>query len=711
MLFSLLIGKGALWSDSGPIILPSGTYGFIFGLLLLAISFLLHYSTARESRVKLTIEPFGASIGVVFLFLSDWLCRSYNLFQAPIIRGEIILALLIVVTLLPKRKALQYFIALLLALALLWISFFTTAAGRMLVSDDHATFVFRLMSLKENFPFIPYYSPVWNAGFDARDFFATGALNVFLLFAPLIYLFDVSHIYNLIIASIIFGLLPLSVFIGARICRLTAPAPAMAAIIAMGSSLMWYRWGLKYGTVGFITSAALSPLVLALLTKFLSKEEQLSRIEALLLVVTTSLMLCWSPSTFVILPAGIYGLVYLGRVLHKQHSALIIGGIFALTAPWVVVFLSVSKVTTFVKQEQPSYQATAEGTFSTDKPTPIVHKAKPSKVTVQNCLRVIRDFSTGANPLIIFLALPGILLLAGAARPIFGLTSVSLAALGSIIALRLPQLELDRMLVILGVILSIPAAAALAHMTRATEGRVFSRLSTALCLAFLLVTPFSAAGVVSNNSIEQYFFASPLFTNLTQAIKKYGGNGRVLFSGFILHQVSDGHIAPLAELTGKPLMASSPFHNLWSYRQIFPKSFIERKESAGIEEYLDLYNVSAVLAHERSWLHYFSSKPEKYQPAWHQDKFTLFVRTTSPASYYIQGSGQEPEVRSNSIVLKPTTSEVVLRFNYFPFLKSSSCIISGQQVALEVSFIKLSQCTPGSEVIISSVGALSRIGL
>jgi hypothetical protein len=421
-------------------------------------------------------------------------------------------------------------------------------------------------------------------------------------------------------------------------------------------------------------------------------------------------MLFWTPSGLVFVPALVFGILSFIKIVRQPRVLGIVLTLALLNAPWLVVFLSVSKVGSFVKSEQPSYEAMAEGTFSGDTQTsPAVHRARATEISGKEVLRVLRDHAIGTNPLILFLALPGFFLLAGTRRNLYLCTSVWLLALGGVVSLIKPQVELDRMLVILGVLCTVPAGAALVQIFEQARKSPWARAAGALCLGFLLVTPLVASGVVKNQSIEQYYFETPLVKHLTEALKQNGGAGRVLFSGFVLHDLSNGHLAPLAFLSGKSLIASSPFHNQWHYRHVFPASFSERIASGGVEEYLDLYNVSAVFSHERKWRLYFLSKPEEYEQVWQEENFVLFKRVHFPNSYYLRGSGEPPQETSRGIHVRPTTSEVVLRYNYLPFLESSACAISGEQVAPEVTFIKLSNCPPGGEVVVRATDAWGRV--
>ncbi len=713
ILFSLLSGRTTFGDSSGFEVLPSGTYGIIFGVLLC-------WMAVWKARLNLTIlrlTPEGGVVTLLVYFFSDWLTRGYNLFQGPNIRGEIfLLSILSGIILLTNRVRWLYGIALIAPLILLG-TFLRHTQGLPIVSDDHASFIYRLLSLKENFPFIPYFSPLWNGGMDARDFFATGALNIFLICAPLIYLFDVSKIYSFIIAVPLFLILPLSIYFASRILKLSTLASVCASLLSVSSSLLWYRWGLKYGTLGFVTTTSLVPVVFALATKMLAPTEQLSRTEAALLVILSSLMLLWTPSGLALLPVALYVVYSLPSLLRIRRVRRIALALILLNVPWIMLFLSVSKVGKFIHTDHSNYQMRADETFqqtTTQLSSPPVTATevalKRGNFGAETTLKIARETAISMNPLLLVLALPGLLFLRGHRRVLFIAIGVWLFLVGAVLAPLKPQLELDRMLVLLGILTSIPCGAALAHLFEcARSGKMLRLFGASFVGGFFLTGPFITSAVVTNRTIEQFTVKSPLTSEIAEQIHIYGGEGRTLFSGFILHDLNNAHIAPLVFWSGKPLMASSPFHNVWRYRQIIPLSFIAQKRTGGVEKYLDLYNVSAVMAHEKEWRDYFNSKPELYSPVWRKDRFTLYTRTTYPHSYVMSGEVEGLVQDSRSIKFTVKSQDVILRFNYFPFLRAKGCSIAPEQIAEEVRFIKLSNCTPGTQVTVDSVGALSRL--
>ncbi|MCB0355005.1 MAG: hypothetical protein KDD64_15845, partial [Bdellovibrionales bacterium] len=332
------------WDQYGSYLFSRPLYPFLVGILLAGVGFAL-----GKWKIRFRSEIFA--LFLIPVFLTNWLTRDYNLLQGPPIRGELLLGAVLTFFLLrvrsDYRKVLSIWTVLVLVM-FIW-SFLAASGGRIIFSDDHATFQMRLELLKRNFPNIPFYFPLWNGGLDARDFFATGSLNFFLVFSPIVYLFDVSQSYNYLIAALLFGVCPGAMWLAARIQGLPKPAPALAALLGVTVSLLWYRWALKYGTIGFVTSVSLLPLNLAILSQVLDKNRELSLGLALLAVGTVTLTLFWSLSGFVFLPGIALALYRIRDVLKKRFSVLVVVLLLLVNIPWITMFLSVSNVENFVK--------------------------------------------------------------------------------------------------------------------------------------------------------------------------------------------------------------------------------------------------------------------------------------------------------------------------------------------------------------------------
>ncbi len=689
LIFSFLAGGVRFW-DAGGQSIPFLWSAFSITALA-AFCTLIFYK--RSGTVKdFRFSPSAAAAGLVVYFASDYCCRGFNLFQGPSIRAELIAVWIILLITWDyiSERTLKYF--LLASIAVLFLLFIYLSAGRPVVSDDHASFIFRLSLLKKYFPDIPLYYPGWNAGLDARDFFATGALGYFLLTAPLHYIFDVNLSHNLALISVLFLILPASLGYSCRLLGLSKGCSYIAAILSLATSLIWYRWALKYGTVGFITSASLMPIVFVLAYRLLNSE-RLSKRQLFLLIALGSVSIMWPLGAVCYLSLAVLALLNLKSCLRNRQLILTVAVLILINLPWAVTFWKVSGVARFVNHS--SSQSIDNKTFR--------HKAKGLDLAAS--AKVLRETANSTNPLIIFLALPGIFLLPKKFRNIFAFQSILFLLGGTVLVAVKPQLELDRLLVFLSVFLCIPVALALKNIFNSSFQ---NRAVCCFAFSFLFLSPFIAASILHNRSAENYSFSGQVSNDIKLLASEYPSTGRYLFSGFILHELDGGHVAPLTEWTGKPFMASSQFHNKWSYTSIFPASFAAKGES-GITEFLNLYNAEIIFAHEPVWRTFFSDRPEQYELIWHKKPFMVFRRKNFKSDYFLSGKGQILEQDKNKLVLQTESDEAVIKFNYFPFLKSSNCQLSAFDVGTELPFIRLSGCNPGESVIIESVSPLERV--
>lgn len=739
VLFGLSMSTAHFWHPAGLKILPSGSYALAPAFLLI-----IYAVVARRKQAASTlISPLAVSLCLLLIFFSDRVNRTYNFFPTHEVRGDIILLGAIFCVLSLRARQLAIKLAALLTPIFLAAVFLNEASGRLLFSDDHASFFFRLSLLKDKFPNIPFYFPFWNAGLDARDFFATGALNAFLLASPIVYGFDLEHAYNYIIAALLFLVLPASVWFASKRLQLRAGASEIAALLALCSGLVWYRWALKYGTVGFITSAALVPLVLVLTWNLIDKREKSTLTECLVLIAVSSLTLMWSASGLALLPLIAWAAVSLLLKAFKSQAGLfpkpvliVVITLIIINLPWVALFWKVSGVSRFLKQDMPStYQfeasmaAVEQPSLAADDkeagyyfPAPEVAEGqteqlgqpafrhRPGKLDLRRSMQTLRESMIASNPLIIFFGVAGLFALVGTSVAPIALVCLWLLFLGTVMVPFKPQLELDRMLVVLNLILCMPAGALLSQVLLISTKGLVPRILSALAGGFLLVSPLCIASLLSNRSVEQYHFATPLVKDLAHAIAEHGGQGRVLFAGCIVHELDEGHAAPLALWSKKPLIASSPFHTLWRYTEVIPPSFMKKGES-GIAEYLELMNVTAIVAHDSERRRYFSSRPSLYRQVWHQGRFTLYEVLNSEPSYALIGKSAVLSQQIDRIVVRVEDSEAIIKFNYFPFLTSSNCELSPYQAAPELTLIKLSSCRPGEDTIIQSVNPAKRLAL
>lgn len=709
-------GAWFLWDRSGDALIPAGRYLGEAGALAVAAAYLA--TAIRQRRlleIRDFIDPRAWSLGLLAIVLSDWTCRPWGLLQGPTIRGELIIGALVMAALLRGWWSRFFLYWPLASAALLMWSFTIASDGALLFSDDHAMFLFRLKLLKENFPSIPFWSPVWNAGFDARDFFATGTLNAFLLAAPLIYLFPVESVYNVLIAGILWALLPASVFAGAILIGISRIGACIAATLSLCSGLFWYRWSLKYGTIGFIVSGALMPLVLGLALRFIEYRRPHKRL-CVSLALASSLMLLWSPSGIALLPLALLALPKSRQILLSKRHILTLTLLAALNLPWMTMMWKVSNVGKFLGaekgahetiQQHPAQSSGAENS-NANNASSATFRHRSGSMDTRKSLNQWHNNASALNPLLVVFALPAVLALTGAARLAIGLVSGWLMLLGTVGVSLKPQLELDRMVVLASIILTIPVGAFLADLFRNGCRNIAWKVTACIAGSFLLVGPFCASSMVLGRSDEKYRFAGPEVAALAQTLRDNAADGRVVFTGCVLHELSGGHLGPLPMWSGVPMVASSYAHNIWRYEQPIPKSLLDKGES-GIRDYLNLQNATLVVAHEPAWIEHFRSRPNEYQKLRQDGDFVVFSRVGYTPSYTLDGEIRDLTTTSSSISFIPTTESMTLKFKYFPFLTSSSCSIEPYNAADGLVLMRLSGCARNQPVTIKSVSPLQRL--
>jgi hypothetical protein len=699
-LLGLSGGSWYLWSATPPAVIPSGKYIFAVAVALGAVGII---GLRRRPTLQDFAHPGVWSLGLVAVFFSSWLCRPYSFFQGPDFRREIAVATVVACALsfIPWKRLLLV-IPIATSLWSIW-TFLKQARGSILFVDDHAMFIFRLKLLKENFPSIPFWSPVWNAGIDARDFFATGALNAFALASPLVYLFPVESVYNIIIAGFLFVLAPASSYLAARFLNAERVVASLAAVLAMSSSLFWYRWALKYGTVGFIVSTSLMPLCVALYLRFISSPSLRWR-DIALLTVSSTLMLLWSPSGIALLPLALFAIPHLATILSSRRHLITILLILAINLPWMTMMWKVSGVGKFLDSHASTHVSQLNQTGQTSNP----YRHRSEGVSFKKSLKNWQEAAGSANPLVVILAIPAIISLARPYRRPYGAVCTWLLLLGTVGVSLKPQLELDRMLVIAGVLASFPIASLITQIFSQSAQNTRHRLTAAIVGGFLLASPCAIHKMMTNELFDKYSFAGPEVQKLSDSIATLSHSGRGLFTGCVLHQLSEGHLAPLPLWSKTPLIASSYAHNIWKYQQPIPESFLQQREE-GIPRFFDLMNVTLVMAHEADWRTYFLERPHLYAEKERHQDFIIFERKGYTPSYVLEGAAQDISQNSNSVTFTPLSDRVVLKFKYFPFLESSGCMVTPYDVAPDLSLVELSGCPIGKQVILKSVSPARRL--
>lgn len=573
----------------------------------------------------------------------------------------------------PARLGAVLFLAQACALGL----FLSVTDGRLIFSDDHPSFLYRLQLLRENFPDIPFYNPAWNAGYSAREFFPSGVLNIYALSWPLVHIVDLSTVsgalvYNFIVPYLLLLLVPWTVWGAARLTGHGHTVAITAALLALSPTRSFYEFGLKFGTVPFALSAAMLPLALVLVVRIFRSGLRPSWTLTSAAAVVATLVLSWHLIVIAFLPLAIWALwnfrswrqpSYIGRLL------VFIGIVAAAHALSLVTLLREADLARlFTRDSLPGTASGAEWDIG---------------ALISGAIRNARIAAHKINPLLAVFALPGLAVLRRPYRQVFSATIFWLLALASFGPDLKPQLELHRMAIPAAFLLTIPVAAVLVRALGSAKflgakgwGRR-RQVSMALAIGMVFYTMVNAGFTWANRGGERFSLAPRDLPDLVQAVKDHGGPGRVFVSGFILHDYGahayntqdGGHIAPLAAFTGREFYASHYYHVYWSTVDPIPQSYRSRG-AEGIEEFLDLINATSVLTFRREWTKY-CRRQAGYREVWSSGRFHLFVRTHASNSYFAEGRGRV-EVQDDGVIVFPQTPVSVVKFRYVPQLAASA---------------------------------------
>lgn len=723
--FGFLSGTTRFWRVDLNTVGIAGKWFILFGIVL------VNYGYLKLKNLNLPlvpiINPFGAAVILFLLFFVDYLTRAYGFFPSDSFRGELLLCGLGVAWL-ARRSFTNFYLALPILTAVLCLTaFWTQSNGKLLLFDDHASFFYRLEMLKENFPNIPHFNPLWNGGIDSRDYFPTGVLNVFLIFAPFIYAFPIESLYNLIIVSMFFVLTPLSLYFSARLLKRDKQEALLASFFALTGSILWYRWGLKYGALGFCVSAILFPLNLSLLIRLLDEEFELSFKQAAFFTASLLLMGFWSLSAVAFLPMLVVVLFNFRRLLRKRYVKGVFALFFVVYLPWAATFLTASKVGAFISLNTPAAQMEAPNNSSNSnnegsedqrdlsnpwsgKMGSLVVRAKLQPASFKSMVQHVRDVTIMTNPLILFLSIAGLIIIPRRYRNIIISVVGWNLFLTIVVSAWKPQLELDRMYLIALFILAIPTAAAVKYiLDKSISANLFQRSVGVLTGSFLIFSLFATTAIVHSRREEQYFFTDDSFFKVGSGIKTFSKGGRALFPGFILHDLSRAHIAPLVFLSGKPIVASFPFHQVWWYSEQIPQFYIDLGLQ-GIEEYFDLMNADILVVREPKWIQFMNDNPDHYLFRQIENNFLIYERKKAVLNYFAEGEGEVLSQDSNKVSIKLKSQEAVIKFNYFNFLEAEGCTVSPVHYPGEIVFTRIKNCRePDKEIIIKAASAPKRV--
>ena len=89
--------------------------------------------------------------------------------------------------------------------------------------------------------------------------------------------------------------------------------------------------------------------------------------------------------------------------------------------------------------------------------------------------------------------------------------------------------------------------------------------------------------------------------------------------------------------------------------------------------------------------------------------FFFFERLNYTSNYFLKGSGNILHQNNHSVRFTLDTSDAVLKFSWFPFLRVEGCRIDKLNVAKNIDFVSLHGCPVGRELVLKSVGLKQRL--
>lgn len=670
-------------SSSYPAAVPNTAFGLGSALMLFLGGGAICLRNRRFPDVSLL--PWFSLLAI--LLLSDIPSRWPTCFHGGIDVRYILGAGFAAYFLVPHLSHLGGIALWLIGASFAYLGLIEATQGRLLFSDDHPAFLYRIVQLKEHFPGIPFYNPMWNGGVEAREFFPSGILNVFLLLAPLIYLLDITAWYNELVALLLFVIHPLCTLLAVKVLKIKAP---LAPLLALFSSTLWFRYQFQYGTLGFLTSAALTPLFLALLVRIAAHGAATPWHILASFALVATLTSFWTPAAFMVAPGVLVLLVPLLKFAMSKRGIILIVGLSVLNIPWLLIFLEASQVSTFMTAPQSGEVATL---------------SYPSTRALLDDARYVLK---SAAPALVLLTIPGLLLLRRNCSLTFRVFTAAIVVLfvgGLLLAPLKPRLELGRLMMVAMYLCCIPASVAIARLPHSR----LSRFVSAVGVGSVILIPAIAYVFTANQTLEKYSPSSAELPELVHAIKEFSGGGRVAFSGYTQHQLDGGHVTPLPLFTNVPLYASRYQHDRWDHIDFIPTQF-RKYHDAGIENFFDLYNITAIAIHDVEWLPWFSARPDFYTKVWEGRIFTIFQRRFGPKNWFLEGSGEVVEQNKNRLLVRMNTSSAVLRFNWLPFLEVEGCEkISPTSPFEGITFIRLEGCTTSTSIEVHAKSAMARI--
>jgi hypothetical protein len=198
----------------------------------------------------------------------------------------------------------------------------------------------------------------------------------------------------------------------------------------------------------------------------------------------------------------------------------------------------------------------------------------------------------------------------------------------------------------------------------------------ALLIGLIVLVGVNTVVVYGNGGqVEKYLPIPEETLELTEWLRENTPeDGRVLFAGPALHKVAGGHAAYLPVMAEREMMAVDFYHVSPSkYEYDYPPGPF-RESGEGTYRFMELYNVTHVIAWHRKWMEALENAPDRYERSrsFGEDPEKVVYRVIRDgSSLFYQGSGRvSAGVNRIDVSLDHDQGEVVLRYNWVEGLRA-----------------------------------------
>lgn len=531
-----------------------------------------------------------------------------------------------------------------------------STGGAALYRDDHPSIMFRFWAFARSLPSPSYYNPFWNAGNIETASISSGLQALGILFWPFWRTMNIHDIYTPLTGASLIIIIPLMAMIALRLAGGGWISAGIAALLALAPGRFFFIWTLHYGTIPSGFSAAFALPLCGSLIHLLQRDKP-SPWAILVMGVSLAGLASWPPGAIMAIPLGLASVLAI-QPWHKAKLARLLSGLglaLVMLAPgfWGIgLFVDVGN---FVSAES----ATATNWT----------------LEMQKGFERLISLFNSSNVLIVFPGIVGCFALPQA--PSKRVLMISLVGLLLITGWGLPIkpiLQLNRAGVPLLFAAIIPAAIYLEHLMQ-KPGVHWVPLKAA-AVSLLIMNTYSASLVYGNQWQAPYTTMNDDVTHMVSWIEEHAPKeSRVMFAGPTVHAYGGGHVAYLPVLTGRSMMACDYYH--FSPKKVEyefpPKSFRVNDET--IFEFLNLYNVSAVLTYHEHWKSFFRKYPDHFEETgvFGAARKRVGFKVVRPhPGWFLEGSGEiRQEINAIHVRLDNPHEPCTLRFAWIEGLQAS----------------------------------------